>query len=58
MSNFLDQLREQVRLKQLGVEAQKKKPISGLTSVDDALKASQSMRQASHKPRLIDKEYK
>ena len=38
-NRYLDQLREEVRLKQLGVKEQKKQQISGLMSVDDALTA-------------------
>lgn len=37
MSNYLDQLRDQVRLKQLGVKEQKKQQSSGLLSLLDLI---------------------
>jgi len=36
-NRYLDQLREQVRLKQMGVEAQKKQQSSGLLSLLDLI---------------------
>ena len=36
-NSYLDQLREQVRLKQMGVEAQKKQQSSGLLSLLDLI---------------------
>ena len=38
-NNYLDQLREQVRLKQLGIKEQKKQP-SGLPSIYDHIKTN------------------
>ena len=40
-NSYLDQLREQVRLKQMGVEAQKKQQSSGLLSLLDLIDINQ-----------------